>query len=111
MRTIVTSRHFKAHESLVDYAEQGAVKLERYYDGIIKYEVVLKYEKPRNSDKVAEVFVSVYGTKLTAIARSNDFFRSVDTAVEKVLTQLKRYKEKLRAKDRKVVRKVREKAI
>lgn len=111
MRISVTSRHFKAHESLVKYAEQEAAKLTKYYDGIIKCEVVLVFEKPRNSDKIAEVFVSVYGSKLTSIGRSDDFFKSIDIALEKILVQLKKYKEKLRAKDRKTVRKVRAKVV
>lgn len=111
MRISVTSRHFKAHESLVKYAEREAAKLQKYYDGIIKCEIVLTFEKPRNSDKIAEVFVSVYGTKLTAIARSDDFFKSIDTALDKILVQLKKYKEKLHAKDRKTVRRVRAKAL
>lgn len=111
MRITVTSRHFKAHDSLVEYAKQGATKLERYYDGIVKCEVILKYEKPRNSDKIAEVIVSVYGTKLTSISRTDDFFKSIDTAVEKVLVQLKKYKAKLHSRDRKIVRKVQAKAV
>ncbi len=111
MQISVTSRHFKAHESLVTYAEREAAKLQKYYDGIIKCEIVFVFEKPRNSDKIAEVFVSVYGHKLTAVARTDDFFKSVDQALEKILAQLKKYKEKLRAKDRKTVRKVRAKAV
>jgi putative sigma-54 modulation protein len=111
MRITVTSRHFKAHESLIAYAEHTAKKLTRYYDGIIKCEVVLNFEKPQNSQKIAEVFVSVYGTKLSATARSDDFHKSIDSAVEKILAQLKKYKEKLRAKDRKTVRRVRAKAV
>lgn len=111
MHLSVTSRHFKAHESLVKYAEQEAQRLKKYYDGIIKCEVVLVFEKPRNSDKIAEVFLSVYGTKLTAVGRSEDFFKSIDLAIDKILVQLKKYKEKLHAKDRKTVRRVRAKVV
>ncbi len=111
MRITVTSRHFRAHDTLVEYATHGAMKLERYYDGILKCEVILKFEKPRNSDKIAEVIVSVYGTKLASISRTNDFLKSIDAAVEKVLVQLKKYKAKLHAKDRKIVRKVRAKDL
>jgi putative sigma-54 modulation protein len=110
MQINVTSRHFKAHESLVEYAEAEASKLERFYDGITKCEVILKFEKPRQSDKIAEAIVSVYGAKLTGIAHSDDFFKSIDAALEKIIVQVKKYKEKLRSKDRKVVRDVRAKA-
>jgi putative sigma-54 modulation protein len=106
MNTTVTSRHFKAHETLVEYAEDAVAKLERYYDGILKCEVKLSFEKARNSVKVAEIFLSVYKSKITALHTSDDFNKSIDGAVEKVLVQLKKYKEKLHAKDRKQVRAV-----
>ncbi len=109
MVTTVTSRHFKAHESLVEYARTSAQKLNHYYDGIIKCEVKLNFEKARNSVKIAEVIVTVYKTKITGLQRTEDFHKSIDGAVEKVLVQLKKYKEKLHAKNRKQVRKVRAK--
>lgn len=109
MVTTVTSRHFKAHESLVEYAEASVARFNHFYDGIIKCEVKLSFEKSRNSVKIAEVIVTVYKTKLTGIVRTEDFHKSIDAAVQKVLAQLKKYKEKLRAKDRGWVRQVREK--
>jgi putative sigma-54 modulation protein len=110
MNTTVTSRHFKAHETLVEYAEGAVEKLERYYDGILKCEVKLSFEKARNSVKVAEVILSVYKTKITSEQSTDDFNKSIDGAVEKVLAQLKKYKEKLHAKDRTQVRRVRAKS-
>jgi putative sigma-54 modulation protein len=110
MKTIVTSRHFKAHESLVDYAEEAVEKLSRYYDGIIKCEVKLSFEKARNSVKRAEIILSVYRNKIAAIHESEEFHKSIDGAVEKVLARLKKYKDKLHSKDRKQVRQVRSKA-
>ena len=109
MVTTVTSRHFKAHESLNHYAEMSVAKLDRYYDGIIKCEVKLSYEKARNSLKVAEVIATVYKSKLTGMGKTDEFSKSIDVAVEKVLAQLKKYKEKLHAKNRKQVRQAREK--
>ena len=109
MNTIVTSRHFKAHETLVDYAQGSVEKLGHYYDGILKCEVKLSFEKTRNSVKKAEVIVTVYKSKITALGASDDFHKSIDGAVEKVLGRLKKYKEKLHSKDRKQVRRVRAK--
>ena len=106
----VTSRHFKAHPSLHGYAEKTVEQLSRYYDGITKADVILSYEKARNSLKMAEINVHVYGTDLTGMAKTNDFFKSIDVAIHKVLAQLKKYKERLHAKNRKEVRKILEKA-
>ncbi len=105
----VTARHFKAQESLVEYVESAVRKLSRYYNGIIKCEVVLSLEKPHVSGKIAELNVSVYNAILTGIERTDDFLKSIDGAVGKVLVQLKKYKDKLRSKNRKQVRAVKAK--
>jgi len=107
----VTSRHFKAHPSLVQYAETAVSELTHYYDGIIKGEIILNYEKPKNSVKIAEVKISVYNAVLTSVGKTDDFFKSVDVAVQKVLSQLKKYKSRLRARDRNAVRRVRQKVL
>lgn len=109
MKTVVTSRHFKAHQTLVDYVSVEVEKLSHFYDGILRCDVVLSYEKARNSRKIAEVKVAVYGAVLTAISKSEDFFKSIDIALAKVLAQLKKYKAKLRARDRRLVRAVKSK--
>jgi putative sigma-54 modulation protein len=109
MNTSVTSRHFKAHAELIDYAKGAAEKLDRYYDGIIKCEIKLSYQKAQNSVKTAEVILTVYRQKITALAESDDYHKSIDGAIAKVLVRVKKYKEKLHSKDRKQVRRVRSK--
>jgi len=103
----ITSRHFKAHETLIEYSENAVQQLARYFDGIIRADVTLSYEKSRKSTKVAEVRLSVYNAVLVGEAKTEDFFKSVDGAVDKVLAQLKKYKSKLKEKDRIRVRRVR----
>ena len=109
MNTTVTCRHFKAHEELVDYAKDAAEKLDHYYDGIMKCEIKLSYHKAQNSVKAAEVILSVYRQKITAKVDSDDYHKSIDGAIVKALAQLKKYKAKLHAKDRKQVRRVQSK--
>ena len=109
MKIIITSRHFKAHESIQDYAESAVLELSRFYDGIVKANVVLSYERPRQSEKIAEIVVGVVGTTLSGKAKSEDFLKSIDLASAKVLRQVKKYKDKLRAKNRKKIIRIREK--
>jgi len=109
MTILVTSRHFKAHQSIVKYAEEAVQGLERYYDGIIRCEVILSFEKKRKSTKIAEVILSVYKHKIMAEERSDDFLKSIDAATEKTLIQLKKFKDRLHKRDRQIVRQVREK--
>ena len=111
MITHFTSRHFKAHESLIEYSEKTVEQLSHYFDGIIRTDVILSFEKTHKSTKVAEVRTSVYNAVLVGVAKTDDFFKSIDGAVDKVLVQLKRYKSKLREKDRIQVRKVKGKII
>ena len=109
MNIKVTSRHFKSHDSLTDYAKKSIEELTHFYDGIIKADVIFSYEKARNSLKKTEITLSVYGTVLTGAGKSDDFEKSVDLAIAKLKTQLKKYKEKLHTKDKKSVRRIREK--
>jgi ribosomal subunit interface protein len=109
MNIKITSRHFKPHASLSEYAENAIADLTHFYDGIIKAEVIFSYEKSHDSVKNAEISLTVYGTVLTGIGSSEEYEKSVDMAVAKIKTRLKKYKEKLHKKDRKGVRKIREK--
>lgn len=109
MNIIVTSRHFKAHESLVEYAQNAVQRLIRIHSGLIKAEVILSFEKQHKSVKIAEINVSVYRSKLSAREESADFHVSIDQACAKLRVQLKKYKDKLQNKQRVVVRRAQQK--
>ncbi|MFQ5707400.1 MAG: ribosome hibernation-promoting factor, HPF/YfiA family [bacterium] len=94
MRINFTARHFKASKKLKDYAERKVLRLKKYYDGIIDCEIILDYEK---LTQVAEIAISVYNQRLVAIEKSEDIFKSIDFAVDKLERQIKKYKEKLRS--------------
>ncbi|MDQ7065761.1 MAG: ribosome-associated translation inhibitor RaiA [candidate division KSB1 bacterium] len=91
MRTRFTARHYKAPASLKNFAEQEVQRLKKYYDGIIDCEIILDYEK---QTQVAEIILSVYGQRLTAIEKSEDIRKSIVLAVDKLERQLKKYKNK-----------------
>ncbi|MBM4174629.1 MAG: ribosome-associated translation inhibitor RaiA [Ignavibacteria bacterium] len=100
MNVQVTARRFKAHDSLREYAQNEVSKLERYFDNIIGADVILSFEKPRDSVKTAEISLSVYSKKIIAKESSDDFIKSIDLAVAKLERQLNRYKSKKRDKKR-----------
>ena len=91
MRTRFTARHYKAPASLKNFAEQEVQRLKKYYDGIIDCEIILDYEK---QTQVAEIILSVYGQRLTAVEKSEDIRKSIVLAVDKLERQLKKYKNK-----------------
>lgn len=101
----ITARHFKAHESLRTYAFDSIKKIERYYNGIVSANFVLSYEKAVNSVKIAELHVTVHGTILKAIEKSEDFVKSIDAVISKIERQIQKYKSKQRVKKKTEIRK------
>ena len=97
MNFTLTARHFKAHDTLKEFAEQQADKITKFYDGVITTEIILSYEKTQNSLKIAEVISTATPQHVfTAKEQSNDFQISIEAAVNKVTAQIKKYKDKMK---------------
>ena len=93
---LFTARHFKAHDSIKEFAKSHVEGLTKYYDGITKAEVILSYEKPVGSIKTAEIIVHAKGNHIfTAKESSDDFKKSFEAAMNKIETQIKKFKDKL----------------
>jgi len=106
-----TARKFKAHATLREQASDAVKRLPRIYDGIVRGDVVLGYERSANSVKWAEVTIHVHGTVLTATEKSEEFAKSIELAIAKLERRLSKYKSKVRLKDKKTLRKVKESSI
>ncbi len=109
MNIYITARHFKAHETLRAYAFDALNKLEDHYAGILSADLILSYEKSKNSVKAAELIVKVSGSVLKSLEKTDDYVKSINAAVAKVERQLQKYKSKHEQKNKKVIRKTREK--
>lgn len=101
-----TARKFRAHKDVRDHAIEEVRKLDKYYDGIVRGDVILSYERSVASVKKAEINLHVYGTVLSARECSDDFHKSIGLAVEKLERQLSKYKSKIRKKNKKALRSV-----
>jgi putative sigma-54 modulation protein len=96
MTFIFTARHFKAHDTLKEFAEAETQKFTKHYDGIIRTEVILDYDKPENSVKNAEVIVHAKSNHtFKAKESSDDFMKSIEAAMNKIEIQVRKYKDKL----------------
>ncbi|MBI5475525.1 MAG: ribosome-associated translation inhibitor RaiA [Ignavibacteriales bacterium] len=102
-----TARKFKAHYTLKEHAVNALSSLDKYYDGIVRGDVVLSYERTTNSLKTAEINLHIQGVILTAKEKSEDFDKSIELAVEKIERQLTKYKTKQK-KNKKTLRRVKE---
>jgi ribosomal subunit interface protein len=95
MRTNISSIHFKASDSLKEFAEQEVQRLARLSDDILKCEIEFSYQK---TAKEAHVHLSVNGTALNATESSDDFKKSIVLSVDKLEQQLRKLKGKQQAK-------------
>jgi putative sigma-54 modulation protein len=106
-----TARRFKAHDTIKEHAINAVKWLDKFYDGIVRSDIILSYERTTNSLKTAEINLHVHGTILTAREKTDEFHKSIDLAVEKLERQLAKYKTKLRMKNKKTLRRVKEKSV
>ncbi|OGC75532.1 MAG: ribosomal subunit interface protein [candidate division Zixibacteria bacterium RBG_16_40_9] len=100
MQIRITSRHFQLIDALKEFAEKEITQLEKYFDSIIDCNLILDTERYK---QVAELRVKVYGTVLNSKVKSEDMKVSIEKAVEKVATQLKKHSSKLKEKNPKKI--------
>lgn len=108
MKIKITARHFKTSADLKEFSIQHIDNLIKFFDGIIKAEVVFSFEKNDNGQKTAEIILSVHNHILRTSAKSDDFKKSLLNATKKSEKQLLQIKSKFREKDRKALRKIKE---
>lgn len=95
MQIRTTARHFDLTEDLKNFTQKEIKRLERYFNHIIDCHLILDQEKNRIT---AELKTKVYGTTLSSKYRSYALYDSIEKVVDKMETQLKRYKAKLQDK-------------
>ena len=88
--------HFDADTKLVSYIEKKALKLAQYHERITKVEVYLKLDNIVHNikDKVAEIKVLIPRHEFFVKQSSKSFEESFDLALDSLITQMKRQKEK-----------------
>ena len=95
MRTKISSIHFKATDSLKEFAETEVGRLNKLDDRILNCEIEFSYTK---DDKKAHIQISLNGAVLNASETTDDFRTSTVLAVDKLEQQVKKLKGKLQAK-------------
>ena len=92
----ITSVHFTADQKLLDYINKKSEKMQRLGKNIVAADVFLKLENSGQvKDKIVEIKIHVPNSVLIATEKSKVFETSVDSAIENMVRQLKRRKEKL----------------
>ena len=102
MRLQVKGRNVEVSTSLRRYAESKLAKLDRHLAPETQVEVELSEEKNPSIDagQVAEATVFTKGTTLRAREASRDLHASIDSLVDNLDRQIKRYRDKRRQEPR-----------
>ena len=87
-----TARHFKAAPELQQEAIDSGRNFEKFYEGIISVEVILAEESSRENLKSVEYIVYVQDHTIVAKEATDDYFKSINAAAEKVVRQLRKLK-------------------
>ena len=99
MNVNIQTVHFDADSKLVAHIEKKVEKLQQYHDRIVGIDVYLKLDSLAHhiKDKVAEIKVSVPKCEFFVKHSSKSFEESFDEALDAVIIQIKKKKEKLAA--------------
>ncbi|HUR66635.1 MAG TPA: ribosome-associated translation inhibitor RaiA [Chitinophagaceae bacterium] len=96
MNVNIQSVHFDADRKLIEYVNSKLQKLTNFSDRIIRVNVFLKLDNVVHAikDKIAEIRVHIPRQNFFVKSTSKSFEVSFDDALDSLLTQLKKNKER-----------------
>ncbi len=93
MQVNITFRGMESTDSLKAYVNEKIGHLGKYFDRPLESHTVLSLERYLHQ---ADIGIQAGSYLLRGKSRSEDMYRSIDDAVDKIEKQVKRYKDKLR---------------
>jgi putative sigma-54 modulation protein len=100
MQVKVTFRNSDPMNEVREHAEEKIEKITKFMRSPVQVNFILSKDK---LDHVSELTVSGDGAHLTSSVSAGDYFAAIDESIDKMVTQLKKHKEKM--KDRKGMKK------
>jgi ribosomal subunit interface protein len=94
MNIQITSRKFKAKESLKTEIKEQLKSLEKFNDEILDVNVILSYLHLKDSVKTVEINLAVPGKIFSAEETNDDFGKALTKTVSKLEKQLRTLKSK-----------------
>ncbi|MFZ9263030.1 MAG: HPF/RaiA family ribosome-associated protein [Chitinophagaceae bacterium] len=96
MTVNIHALHFDADSKLLDHVNKKISKLSNHHDKIMTVDVYLKLDNVMHQikDKIAEIRVKIPKHELFVKQSTKSFEESFDMALDAVLVQIKRVKEK-----------------
>ena len=93
MKYIFTGKGMEVSDSLKDRVEKKLNKLDRYFRE--EAEATVRFKQQKGGRNIVEITIAVGGVILRAEECSNDMYLSIDRAVDKLESQIRRYRTKL----------------
>lgn len=96
MNVNIQTVRFNADSKLIEYVSKKLQKINTFHDRIIKIDVFLKLDNVVHTikDKIAEIRVQVPRHQFFVKASSKSFEESFEAALESLVNQIKRQKQK-----------------
>jgi putative sigma-54 modulation protein len=91
MKIHIVARKIKLTKPIKDFIESKVEKIYEFINNIVWIQVVISVEKKVHS---AEIVVHVGHQTMKASASSDDLYSAIDKVMDKIETQVKRYKER-----------------
>ena len=93
MKFVYTSKDMAVSDSLKSRVEKKLSKLERYFRE--EPEATIRFKMQKGARNIAEITINAGGVILRAEESSNDMYLSIDHAVDKLESQIRRHRTKL----------------
>ena len=96
MNVNIETVHFTADAKLIDHVNKKVQKLATFHDRIIRADIFLKLDNVAHNikDKIAEIRIFVPKHSFFVKSCSKSFQESFDCALDSVVNQIKKQKEK-----------------
>jgi putative sigma-54 modulation protein len=92
MQIDITGHHVEVTPALRSYVNDKMQRISRHFDHVISAHVVMTVEKHQNA---AEATLLAAGKSLFAASSDADMYAAIDSLVDKLDRQVRRYKERL----------------
>ncbi len=100
MNIAVTFKHIDSSDAIRQYAESKFQKLEKYLSNIMDVHITLSIERVDHKESgVAQIKLTAKNLTVNAEEKSADIYSAIDLLLEKVESQIKKHKEKMRRKE------------
>ena len=104
MDLVIKGKNIDVPENARTYIAKKAGKLDRHLQNVSKTKVEISEEKTRSKDNryIVEVTIDTQGTFLRGEQRGPDIFSAIDAVADMMDRQIRRYKERLQGKKRRI---------